>query len=245
MAEEVKVYAEVPRRCLIAIANARFDKGKLAIESAQGGRFKVPAIWLNQQVREERGYEDDVSRNGNWVKEGVLYRQTANNVFTKIGLPYLHPEEAVLAHLQCREYTLEGCAQDEIDKAIASGLEINPEDLDKNDDLVIPCSDFGSNKYGLFFFGGKGTDSERSNRAKNSGQWLINSPETIEKFVVRLDSKNYSKKIGRDYAYQMWFSSLGYRSELIGGRGWDRSLRCADRMLGVFDSAEGASQNSA
>ncbi len=212
---------------------------------AEGGKFKIPAVWLNQQVRQERGYEDDVSENGNWVKEGVLYRQKANNVFTRTGLPYLHPEEAVLAHSEGREYTLEGCTQDEIDKAVAEGLEIAPEDLDKDGNVVIPCSELGSNKYGLWLFGGKGTDNERSNRARESGLWLIDSPKKITQLKIYLNNKKYSEDIGRDYANQMWFRRLGddYWSDLYGD---DSYLRGGyGRVRGVYDSAEGAAQNSA
>ena len=245
--QEIEMYVERSRRYSIAKASAPFNKGKRAVESAEGGKFRMPAIWLNQQVREERGYQDDVSRNGNWVLEGALYRQKADNVLTRTGLACLHPDEAVLAHSQGREYTLEACTQDEIDKAVAEGLTIAPKDLKRNGNLVIPCNDFGSNKYGLFFFGGEGTEKERSDRAKASGLWLIDSPEKIKELTILLDDKNYSQGIGKDYANQMWFRSLADRSELFGYRGWiwSRLLHYDSRVLGVNDSAEGAAQKSA
>jgi len=245
MAED-EPYVEKPRRYSITKALVPFNKGKEAVESVEGGKFRVPATWLNQQVREERGYQDDVSRYGNWVLEGVLYRQKADNVFTRTGLPYLHPDEAVSAHSQRREYTLEACTQDEIDKAVAEGLIIDPGDLKINAILVIPCSDFGSNKYSLFFFGGKGTEKERSDRAKASGLWLIDSPKKIKEFTIFLNDKNYSQSIGEDYANQMWFRSLGDRSGLDGDRYWGRGLHYYHGVLGVLnESAEGAAQKSA
>ncbi len=233
--QEIEVYVEEPRRYSIARVIAPFNKGKKAVESARGGKFRIPSTCLNQQAREERGYQDDVSRNGNWVREGV-YRQKENNVLTSTGLAYLHPDEAVLAHSNGKEYTLEACTQDEIEKAIAEGLIILPEYLDENGNLKIPCSDFGSNQYGLFFFGGKGTDKEKSDRAKASGAWLINSPEKTTEVVVYLDGEDYSRKIGKDYANQMWFRGLGYRSELNGDRDWSRYLHYGNRVLGVFDN---------
>ncbi len=242
--QETDVYIEEPRRYLIAKVLAPFNKGKILVESAKGGIFRIPAVWLNQQVRQERGYEDDVSKNGNWVLEGVLYRQKADNVFTRIGLTYLHPEEGVSAHLKKREYTLEGCTRDEIDRAVAEGLKINPKDLDVNGNLVIPCSELGSNKYGLWFFGGKGTDEEKSSRAKKSGLRLIDSPQKITQFIVSLDAKKYSKNVGKDYAVQMWFGGLDLRSVLYGGRNWYRDLHFGGSVLGVSDSAEGAAKNS-
>ena len=83
--------------------------GRYFIARAEGGKFRIPATWLNQQVREERGYQDNVSRNGNWVLGGVLYRQKADNILTRTGLCYLHLNKTVIAHSQRREYTLEAC----------------------------------------------------------------------------------------------------------------------------------------
>ena len=186
---EIEVYVEKPRRYSIARAVSSFARAKQAVESAEGGRFKVPALSVNQQVREERGYQDDVSRNGNWVKEGVLY-QGDKRVITPTGLCYLHADEAVQAHQNGREYTLEGCTQDEIDKAVSEGLIIKARDLNRGGHLVIPCTDFGSNEYGLFLFGGKGTDAERSMRAEKSGKWLINAPEKISEVTLYLDGQN-------------------------------------------------------
>ena len=68
------MYVKEPRRYSIARASGPFDIGKKAVESVKGGRFKIPPVWLSQQVRQEREYEDDVSKNGNWVLPGVLYR---------------------------------------------------------------------------------------------------------------------------------------------------------------------------
>ena len=246
MAKEqgIEVSIEEPRRYSIAKASAPFNKGKRAVESAEGGKFRMPATWLNQQVREERGYQDDVSRNGNWVLEGVLYAKN-KRILTPTGLPYLHPDEAVSAHSQGREYTLEGCTQEKIDKAVAEGLEVKASDLNSDGNLAIPCDDFGSNRYGLFFFGGKGADKEKSDRAKKSGLWLINSPEKIKEVIVYLDGKDYSAIIGKDYANQMWFRGLGGRSGFGGSSDWDLAFHCDDGVLGVNDSTEGAAQKSA
>lgn len=245
MVEKVEVYAEEPRRYLIARASASFNKAKKAVESAKGGRFRIPALWINQQAREERGYKDNVSRYGNWVREGILYKRD-KKIITPTGLCYLHADKAVEAHEQGREYALKGCTQDEIDRAVAEGLEIKAGDLDANGNLVIPCRDFGLNKYGLFFFGGKGNDKERSERAGKSGEWLINAPQKINEVVLQLDGQNYSRKVGKDYAAQVWFRSLGSRSGLDGRGDWDwvGDLCYAKEVLGVFDSAEGASKNS-
>lgn len=242
--DEVEVYAEEPRRYLISRAVAPFNKGKEAVELAGGGKFRIPRVWINQQAREERGYQDDISRNGNWVKEGILYSQD-KRVITPTGLCYLHADKFVKAHKQGREYTLEGCTQEEIDQAIAEGLEIKASDLNKNGNLAIPCADFGSNRYGLFLFGGNGTDKEISERAKKSGEWLINAPEKINEVVLCLDEQGYSRKLGKDYAAQMWFRGLVDGSGLLGGRLWGRYLPFGDWVLGVFDSAEGAAKNSA
>ena len=89
--QEIQVYAEEPRRYLIARASAGFDAGKKAVESAKGGVFRVPAIWLNQQVRQERCYEDDVSRNGNWVREDAVYVPNKGKELVRI----LHPEGSI------------------------------------------------------------------------------------------------------------------------------------------------------
>lgn len=121
-----------------------FDEGKAQLE-AQG--FAIPFAYENGKLRMERGYNDDVSRNGNWVREGPLYLKGDNTRLLRTGLPFLRPEDATNAHRINKEYTY--LYPKEVEKARAEGLEVKPKDLNKDGSILIPCKTMGSDKFGI------------------------------------------------------------------------------------------------
>lgn len=229
-------YVDKPRRFVVAHVTGPFDSGKAFIESQEGGKFRVPSAHIAQLAREERGPEEDIFKNGHWVKEGVLYRKGSPDVLLPTGLPYMHPVEATKAHKSGKEYCLEDATQEGIDKAVAEGLEIKASDLDESGNLVIPCSRFGDNEYALILFGGKGDDAAKSARAREAGFWIKDARTKPQAITIYLDGKPYTSQVG-NHANQLWFYGVDHDSDF---RGDGRDLTYDYRVLGVSDSAEGA-----
>ena len=93
----------------------------------------------------------------------------------------------------------------------------------------------GSDKFGVFFFGGKGSDSDKSKKAQNYGNWLLNLPYKIHNISVCLDKKEYTEKVG-DNANQFLLRGINGRvneSELDGSV----NLGCNYRLHGVLNEA--------
>ncbi|MBI2629114.1 hypothetical protein HYW74_03455 [Candidatus Pacearchaeota archaeon] len=189
---------------------APFDAGKELIE-IEG--FYIPSADENARLRIQEGENAFCSNNGNWVKEGPLYLRRDNTRLLRTGLPYLHPREATEAH-KTGEYT--SLEKEDIEKGREEGLKVKNSDLDKGGLIKMPTDSLGSDKYGLWFFGGeKGTDAEKSKRAQNYGDFLLNSRFEIKDISIKLDKQEYTDKIG-DHASQLWFNRLDNRSELNG-----------------------------
>ncbi len=208
-----------------------FNQGKAELER-EG--FEIPSTWRNTELRIKEGYKSNISTNGNWVKEGPLYLKGDNTRLLPIGLPFKNPIGATNAHRNGGEYT--SLNAQEVEQARAEGLEVNPKDLNEKGNIVIPTRRFGSDKYGIWSFGGEGTDEEKSKRAQNYGDWLLNSPFKIESINVYLDNANYTEGVG-DHANQFWLCGVvGVgRSGLVGG---SRGRDYYDRVLGVKESGE-------
>jgi len=217
-----------------AVCPAPFDQ---ALETLVKQGYQIIQLWQNALLREQKGYSHSVSTSGNWVREGDLYIPGENTRLLRNSLCLNNPKQATQAHRDNQEYTL--LTSEEIEKARTQGLEIKAQDLDKYDDLIIPTKEFGSNNYAIFLFGGQGTDTEKSKRAKTHGQWLLDSPKKLNKITIFLDNKNYVNKKCKPYANQLWLRSLGDNSVV----GYSRNLSCNSGVRGVLESCEAGAKN--
>ncbi len=210
---------------LSAYVVAPFDEG---LDVLRQNDYKLISSDEQGVLRVQEGYTADVSKFGNWVLQGPLYRKNERTLLLPAGLPLRHPVDAVHAHRNYKEYIP---SDDDIQQAIAEGLEVLPKDVDKNGNIVVPFKSIGSDKYGMFFFGEEGTDTEKSKKAQAYGDWIVhqNNPYRIKDFVVLLDNQNYTNEVGT-HANQFWLWWLENGSELIG---WNWELDYANRVRGV------------
>jgi len=189
-----------------------FDKAREAMLSK--GYSDIP-LWLNALLREQQGYGSSISQNENWVRNGVLYWKGENMRLLPEGLCLLDPQAATHANRNSEEYTLEGISSGAIEQARGQGLEIKAKDLGGHKNLVIPTNRFGSDIYAIHLFGGEGTDKEKSKRAQNHGEWLINSPREITELTLYLTGKSYIDE-GEPFATQLFLDSISDISSLLG-----------------------------
>ena len=200
-----------PRMIYSAYAEAPFDFAKEALES---NNYRIISLEENARLRMQEGRNHDVSRYGNWTREGFVYIPSKGIFLTKNSPIMDFPQEATQCHRKGREFYLNN---DQIEKSLADAVEI-PANI-----KPIPTKRFGDDNITRYIFG---------EVAKQYGEFLINSG--INEMPIWL--ANISDK---SFARQMWFSGLDDRSDLVGGGGLD----CDYWVRGVRETGEAGSPN--
>src|SRR3989344_9379505 len=86
-----------------AYVEAPFDKGKEALEEAG---YRIISLQENAQLRMQEGQDAFVSRNGNWVKEGIIYVPNKGKFLTKNSPIMVNVEEATNCNRNSRNFYL-------------------------------------------------------------------------------------------------------------------------------------------
>ncbi|MEK6936093.1 MAG: hypothetical protein AABW67_04850 [Nanoarchaeota archaeon] len=173
-----------PRGIASAYINAPFDKGKEAL--AKEG-YKIISLEENAKLRMQEGKDSYVSRNGNWVKEGVIYVPNKGVFLTKNSPIMLNAKEATDCHRKNKEFYLTDA---QVQESLADSVELKAKD--------IPTNRFADNKITIYAFG----DS-----AKQYGEFLKEAGiKEMPVWLVNLEDKPFAR--------QMWFRFLGNRSGL-------------------------------
>src|SRR3989344_5260037 len=123
------------------VVYAPFDKGKAELEDAS---FQIISTPKNAELRIQQGKDSFVSRNGNWVREGVLYIPRKGNYLTRHSSILQSAEEATQAHRECTEFYP---TQEQVDLALKDSVKF-PE---KN--VEIPVGRFGEEELIVFVIG--------------------------------------------------------------------------------------------
>lgn len=196
-----------------AVTYAFFDEGKRRLNKKG---FEIPYTWQLAGVRMQAGYESDIADEENWVREGVVYFKKDNPIFARTGLPFLHPEEFRNFGRIDKYYT--DLNKQEIEKARSEGLEIKDAKLLKLMScrapfycLRIPLARMGEDKYGVWLFGGEGTDKQKSKRAQLFGDWLRGHPYIDQSDKVNLEILLVEPRdlTGVDFADQLMMDKIG------------------------------------
>jgi len=194
---------------------APFDVGKAELEKAG---YEIISLEQNVQLRIQEGKDADISRNGNWVREGVLYVPKKGIFLTKKSPIMANAEEAISCHRNGKDFYLTDA---QVEEALSDSVVILGDS--------IPANRFAENPVTVYAFG---------KTAEAYGQFLKEAG--INEMPVWL--ANLQDKL---FARQMWLHGLGVigRSELGGcwGLGY---LGCNLGVLGVRESAEGTAKNS-
>lgn len=171
-----------------AIVYAPFDKGKEALESKG---YRIISLEENARLRMQQGKNRNVSKNGNWTREEVVYLPDKRIILTRNSSIMQKPKEATDAHRNGNEFypTEEQIEQALTDYVILSG---------KN----IPTNDFKNNPITNYAFG---------DVAEDYGNWLKNEVGIKEMPVYLTNTSD------KPFARQMWFRGLVYSSGLGGG----------------------------
>jgi hypothetical protein len=200
-----------PREIFSAYVNAPFDKGKEILEEAG---YHIISLQENARLRMQEGKDADISKYGNWVREGVLYVPEKGIFLTKDSPVMANPKEATKCYKNRKDFYL---TNEQVEQSLEDSVEL----IGKS----IPTNRFGEDKITVYAFG---------EDAKRYGEFLYEAG--INEMPVWLTDIQ-----DKPFARQMWVCGLGdhQRSGLNGNRGLGNSYR----VRGVQDSAEGTAKS--
>lgn len=179
-----------------AILYAPFNK---ALESLTKNGYEIISLPQNAELRIQRGKDHYVSKNGNWVKEGILYVPRERNKLVR-NSPILvgSAKEATKAYKTGKEFYL---IREQIEQSLTDSVDFPEETIE------IPTNRFNSEALTVYAFGGE-------KKAKAYGEFLDDAG--IKEMPVHPVDKDYVNKQSQPFARQMWFRSLDSRSGFVG-----------------------------
>jgi len=200
-----------PKGIFSAYVVAPFDEGKEELEKAG---YSIVSLQENAGLRMQERAKEDVSLNGNWVREGVIYVPQKGIYLTKSSPIMANAKIATDCHRKGTEFYL---TDEQVEEALTDFVKLSPN--------AIPTNSFGENEIAVYAFG---------EDAENYGKFL--NEAGIEEMPVWLANVQ-----DKPFARQMWLFGLGGgRSGLGGDSG---SLGNGDGVRGVKNSAEGTAKN--
>ncbi len=201
-----------------SIVYAPFDVGLKYLEEIGE---EVISSEQNALLRIQQGTAHDVSRNGNWVREGVLYVPGKGKFLTKNSPIMQNPPTATNAHRNETDFYL---TERQVEYALEDSVLLSLRE--------IPTNRFGDDEITSYAFG-KG--------AKQYGEFL---------WEVGINSMHINTAAIKEkpFARQLWFRGLDCGFELEGDYraselfGHYRALYVGDWLRGIKTSAEGIHQ---
>ncbi len=173
-----------PRGIASAYVVAPFDKGKEAL--AKEG-YKIISLQENARLRMQEGADADISKNGNWVREGAIYVPKKGKFLTKNSPIMANAKEATTCHRNGQDFYL---TNEQVEEALADSVELSV--------ASVPTNRFGDCDITVYAFG---------EDAKKYGEFLkqvgINE---MPIWTTELQEKPFVR--------QVWFGRLGDWSEL-------------------------------
>jgi hypothetical protein len=199
-----------PRGIASAYVNAPFDEGKQALEK-QG--YNIISLEENAKLRIQEGKDAYVSRNGNWVKEDVIYVPNKGKFLTRNSPIIENPKKATDCHRKGKDFYL---TDEQVEEALADSVLLSLKS--------VPTNRFGDDDITNYAFG----DS-----AKEYGKFL-KDVGINEMPIWTADIQD------KAFANQLWFGDLDIRSGLSG---YDRDLDYGSGVRGVLNNAEGTQKS--
>ena len=198
------------------VVSKPFDQ---ALKELEEDNYRVISLIENAQLRIQEDSNSDVSKYGNWTREGILYIPKKGNFLVR-NSPILYSAElATDSHRNGKEFYPTNTA---IEKALQDSVKF------PNKSTEIPVNDFKNNPLTAYAFGENA--EEYGNFLKEAG---------INAMPVWVADEDYVKKQTKPFARQMWFRDLGNGSGL-GGYG---DLDYGNGLRGVSESGEASAKN--
>jgi len=192
-----------------AMVYAPFNR---ALAELQENGYKLISLPQNALLRIQRGEDAYISKNGNWVREEVLYIPKERNKLVRVSSILESATKATQAHRNNKEFYP---TRKQIERSLIDSIDF-PEEI-----IEIPTNRFGSEALTVYAFGGE-------IEARAYGRFLRESG--IKEMSVYPVGKDYVNKQSQPFSRQLWFWDLNLRSRFSG---YGRSLNGDNRMRGV------------
>lgn len=127
------------RKIVSASITASFDYGKKLLEN-EG--YRIISLQENARLRIYEGINANVSREGNWVREGVIYVPGKGAYLTKNSPIMAHAKKAVNCHDKGPDFYLTNA---QLEQSLADSVRLIGQ--------PILTKDFGSNEITVYAFG--------------------------------------------------------------------------------------------
>jgi hypothetical protein len=195
----------------VQVVYAPLDK---ALEALTGEGYDIISLAQNSQLRIQQGKDADISRNGNWTREGVIYFPNGKPKLVRNSPILDSAKEATQAHKSREEFYP---SQNQIDQALVDSIDFPQENI------KIPTDRLSEEALTVWAFGGE-------KEARTYGEFLREAG--IKEMPVWLVNKNRISRQNSPFARQIWFKYLGDGSGL---GGYARSIMhgYAGRLCGV------------
>ena len=193
-----------PRGIASAYVVTPFDEGKKILE-ADG--YHIISAEENARLRAQEGKDADVSRNGNWIKEGFLYIPKKGKFLTKNSPVMDNSVEATQAHRKGNEFYL---TDTQVESGLANSVKL------KDRDFSIPTNRFGDDEVTAFAFG---------NSAKPYGNFLREAgiKEMLVYMVDNIEDKPFARQAWLCGRGGSWLAAAGASSMVIGCVGYAKT----------------------
>ena len=182
---------------------APFD---VALSTLKEAGYEPISLEQNAKLRMQEGQESYVSRQGNWVREGVLYTPDKRVLLTKNSPILENAVEATQAHRSGNWFYV---TDEQVEKARENSVDLKGKE--------VPTNRFADDARTVFMFG---------ESAKDYGNFLREN--RINEIPIFLSCTQ-----NKPYVNQVWFRYLDGRSFLNGG---SRSLDDEFHSRGVRSS---------
>lgn len=201
-----------PSRVESAIVRAAFDTASAELEQ---NRYEIIALPQNAELRIQQGQNSNISQNGNYVKEGLIYTPNGKPRLVRNSPILYSAKEATQAHREGREFYP---TQEKIENALADSVDFPSQNIE------IPTNRFGSEELTVYAIGGG-----NSQAAQLYGDFLKEAG--IKKMPIWAVDKSHVDKQEKPFARQLWFGGLdGGGRSYLGGDDW---------VLGYGDAVRG------
>jgi hypothetical protein len=198
-----------------AYIEAPFDEAQEVLESKG---YNIISLAQNAQLRIQQGRDSDISLNGNWTREGILYTPKGRPRLVRNSPILYSPKEATQAHRERREFYP---TRERIESALAASIDF-PEKT-----IKIPTDGFGEEALTVFAFGGEENARAYEEFLRQAG---------INEMPVWTVDQSYVNSKNEPFVTQMWIGNLDDRSVLNGNGDLNGSV---NRLRGIKEDKIG------
>lgn len=201
-----------------AYIQAPFDEAKMALENAG---YDITSGEKNAKLRIIHGKEAHLSKNGNHVREGLLYVPNEGRFIIRESLVMAHPQEATKA---CRGGGLFYVTKDETERVLQDSI------LIPYNKKAIPTNRFNEDEIANFVF------------RKNAGEYgFFLKDGGVISINTKLDCEEYINLHPGPYADQLRLEGFYFNSDFSGSdASWGLSLVC---VRGIRENIKNTTKN--